>query len=377
MSKNDASDPVYLIFDDTPDAFEFDPPEAWSEEIVDIDKERFAISTRSPALPHLGMHHTRPQLRRDNQTASLMIIPVKANSPIQLYGRSYTTNSSGLAISAENLAITYQPTDDQPGISFSEDAFAAINFGVAVAGEDAKMNETHIIVDDADTSQLLYFGDWNEDGEADDFSEGEGLVVGNNAQVRVGPRISYNGTRRATSIDGSGFRFRFWGHDLHIYGCFNLSRPDSRVVLNGVFQETGNPDVSNVWIIESPSNVVAPLNGTRYCETGHIVGMGFGATSEDEPKEMILTLHAIAVLPNPESASFVFDYLTYQPVFQRLSEKPQWDLKQLESDYVWKKPGPSKGTIIGASVGGSLGFLLIVGLVVFWVIRKRRGTKKM
>ncbi|EAU87820.1 hypothetical protein CC1G_09439 [Coprinopsis cinerea okayama7 len=357
--------PVHLIFDNAPNAIEFNPPEAWTEEVVNIDRQEYGNiwggnNANKPYV--LGMHQTRPPFRPDNQTAEVRVVFSEgaANSSIELYGRSYTTTSSG--ISAENLAITYQPTDQQPDVAFSQDAFLAINFGVVAAKEDANLNGSRIIVDDVDTSQLLYFGDWREDS-GDEFAEREDLADANAARVRVGPRISYRGTRHTASTVGSGFRFRYYGSSIEMHGCVHLTRPGALMEVRWSVEDPGE-EPTEAYGIHREFDPERDGSNTTHCETKFL-----RSTHSEEPVEKIITMN-IVNSPDPSSASFSFDYLVYNPGFESLSDKPEWDIEQLEPGYSWNRT--SKGTIIGASVGGSLGFLLIVGLIIFWFLRRRR-----
>ncbi|TFK19055.1 hypothetical protein FA15DRAFT_674756 [Coprinopsis marcescibilis] len=248
-------------------------------------------------------------------------------------------------------------------------AVMLLDFAVVEGGSlDRYDASTSIIVDNDAPSEIFYWGDWKLD------------EVGLEALNRAISLPYRNNTHRTSTI-GSGFRFRFAGTSLRIYGSHNQERAGSYNVTFTLDDEA--PRTLNYTVTrEEINNFPVPELLREY---PHYLLAEFESL---EAKEHVIT----ANLTHIEGASqgLLFDYLVYTPTFRDRASKPQFNVSELNPDLditaTTNTPGStadnSRGSgvnlpvIIGTTIGVVVFLLLIVGGFLTWKWRRKSNRHK-
>ncbi|TFK19562.1 hypothetical protein FA15DRAFT_173029 [Coprinopsis marcescibilis] len=243
-----------------------------------------------------------------------------------------------------------------PNSMVMEIDFAVVSGGYAEKYDD----ETTVIVDDNDTSQILYWGNW-------DYS-----TTSPYSYPTVKPYIPFqNGTHIANTV-GSGFRFRFLGNSVAIYGVYSRFQRGSFDLTFTI--DDGPPELKTfttpgLYVNETSPQPPSPTEQSIWLPHWQLVEfVSLG------PGEHIITVN----LTSLENHEFIFDYLTYSPSFPDLASKPIFNVSEL-APTPFIPPAPSAPglplpAILGGVLGGACTLIIAFGFVFFFVKRKRPAS---
>ncbi|KAK7435053.1 hypothetical protein VKT23_019861 [Stygiomarasmius scandens] len=238
-----------------------------------------------------------------------------------------------------------------------------LDYVVITAGPSTPFNETtNIMVDDDDTSEIHYSGDWDRNTD----------IITINGGRPSGPPLG-NTTHRTNTV-GDSFIFQFAGTSVSLYGVF-------------LGTETGSIDVGfNLDGQVSTKRIfVSPGAPPAFDESPNYL---FFSASELEAGNHTLSAN---ITDASGSQKFVLDYILYTPSFSTLSSKPTFALPQLPSSSVGSGPvstagsgsvdsqkGSSSapmGAIIGGVASGIIVILLML-LTIFLIRRQRTSSRR-
>ncbi|TFK19548.1 hypothetical protein FA15DRAFT_601289, partial [Coprinopsis marcescibilis] len=237
---------------------------------------------------------------------------------------------------------------------------AEIDYAVVTSGQSLQYDDhTTIIVDDDTPSEIYYFGEW--------YNRRIGFEIAGSLGFRYNFPFQ-NGTHDTTSV-GSGFRFRFSGTSLRIYGftrmetggSFDLTytldnddpktRSHSIPPVSDVYRTMLNPENADMLLDWFPNWLLAEYHSL-------------------DPGEHTITVN-LTRLDGPQT--FSFDYLTYTPSFPSLASKPVYSLEDLALVPSSSKDAHRQGNapvIVGSVVGGLAFIALLLGIGYFVWRRK-------
>ncbi|EFI26877.1 hypothetical protein CC1G_15278 [Coprinopsis cinerea okayama7 len=113
----------------------------------------------------------------------------------------------------------------------------------------------------------------------------------------------------------------------------------------------------------------APTTDGQRCEPFRLARVDI-----EEPGDYVLSAQVSSVT-DTEEAVWLFDYLTYEPAFSTVADKPQWNVTELA---YW--PDSNNGDrikkILVPSLSAAAGFFVIVGIICYGVILWKRKAKR-
>ncbi|TFK29140.1 hypothetical protein FA15DRAFT_691352 [Coprinopsis marcescibilis] len=382
---------AFLIYDNTSPTFTYrddiDGGLEWGSRILDAHTSHTFNNTVS--FPLYG----RDGGAGGSHPSSVMF--AFQGTSVALYGRKGVfDSSSGISWRLDGNTTSTRIPEVQESIDFGEwfssphlnDGFhrldldftgrpnISIDFAVVGGGFAEEYNNPWItiIVDDHTPSEIYYFGRWNQDTA---FG-GEGSVRDNEFQHRLSFR---NGSHRTSSI-GSGFRFRFLGSSLKLFGSSNRANSGSFNVTYTI--DNQEPRTTHY----STSTDSPPSPSSSSIEQPNLLLADFSSLSAGEH-----TLTANLTSSENEQ-EFIFDYLVYKPSFANLASKPTYDVASLDpstdvtraeatntpdapmSDNRGTDRRISSGAIAGTVIG-ALSALGLLACVAFWICRRRKLNK--
>ncbi|KAF8649112.1 hypothetical protein AX16_006010 [Volvariella volvacea WC 439] len=269
-------------------------------------------------------------------------------------GESYNTSYSDPR--PQSYRQWYQsPTlsDGEHTISLENIDLTGVDYALVTAGESTSLQtgDSLVMVDDDDTNQFTFVGDW-----ARDLNLFSGPLNG---------RPFGNATHRARTV-GDQMRFRFAGTTVSLYGIFDWTR-DGNITANYTIDATSSTEItytssasaSTAAFIQQPNFLLFQSNALT-------------------PGEHTL----VVTITDIFNQTLIIDYAAYRPSFSRLSDMPVWAPfgsptqtaveapSNGESSNDHKSNGPPIGAIVGGVIGGLS--LIIIGLLVWWFSRRRR-----
>ncbi|KAK7472219.1 hypothetical protein VKT23_000341 [Stygiomarasmius scandens] len=225
----------------------------------------------------------------------------------------------------------------------------SVDFAVITAGNNTPLTGKTIIVDD-NSPEIQWSGQWQEQSN---YTFPAGVDVS---------RPFGNGTHTSANV-GDSTTFQFAGTAISVYGVFNWTLPGN---INVAFTLDGNMDTRPFPSVDRPPNLSSSTNFLLFNAVGLSVG------------NHTIIVELAEVLGNQ---SLTLDYLTYQPSFSSLSDKPNFAAGSPSSTTVNSTPSQSatdsgavrasshsSAAIIGGVVGGTL---LILMLLIYWFRRRR------
>ncbi|TFK29117.1 hypothetical protein FA15DRAFT_752905 [Coprinopsis marcescibilis] len=235
-----------------------------------------------------------------------------------------------------------------------------LDYAVVTGGTlDRYNNQTAIIVDDNQLSEIFYFGSWR-------FAT-IGLEID---PSRLWHFPFQNGTHRTATV-GSGFRFKFSGTAIRIYGVKDRERGGA---LSLDFTLDNGPP-------ETKKYDITPLNGSQGTALPIFAVPQFPNWLMAEftglaPGEHTLTANLTSI---DNIKELIFDYVVYTPDFPNLGSKPKYDVSLLDPAFDKQESGSGGGNLgsrtIGAIVGGVLGAVALIA-ILFLVWSWRRRSKR-
>ncbi|KAK7444838.1 hypothetical protein VKT23_015156 [Stygiomarasmius scandens] len=306
-------------------------------------------------------------MTNDNQTGSFDVI--FQGTDIAFFGETDGTSTFQVAIdnngpfdaaalnfgAQSNYTQWYQIPPLQDGIHIVRvsELQGGLDYLVITAGPSTSFNETtNVMVDDDDTSEILYKGSWDRNTD---------IIMINGGRPN-GPPLG-NTTHRTSTV-GNSFIFQFAGTSVSLYGVFLGTATGS---VDVEFNLDGQ--VSTTRIFVSPGAPPAFDESPNY--------LHFGA------KELTAGNHTLSANITDASGSqkFILDYILYTPSFSSLASKPNFDLPELPSSSARSGPietGPANsqtnssaptGAIVGGVVGGFI--VILLAIILFWYQRRR------
>ncbi|ESK90396.1 hypothetical protein Moror_13686 [Moniliophthora roreri MCA 2997] len=242
---------------------------------------------------------------------------------------------------------------------------SVVDYVLITAGPSTPLSGNTAAVDDTNVDEIWYHGQWSA-------QTNQKVETGVNGSGRAPARPMKDSVHRSTNA-GDSFEFRFAGTSIAVYGLLDITTSgnfsidftlDGSVVRRGTFpQEDGHK-----------ANGYLNLPNYLFFENKNITAGNH-----------TLLVNVTAV---EGSQSFQLDYITYDPSFDLLNQKPA-----VIGNAPTSSTGPS-GTAtpptsnsqatssrapIGAIVGGTIGgvaLLLIVGLLLFCRRKRTQGSEK-
>ncbi|THU98137.1 hypothetical protein K435DRAFT_856961 [Dendrothele bispora CBS 962.96] len=207
-------------------------------------------------------------------------------------------------------------------IEISELIHTNVDFAVITVGDNTSLTGQTIILDDS-SPEITWNGKWQEETNQtfDPSGSGEYHPI----------RPLKNGTHTSTSV-GDSMTFQFAGTAIDVYGIFNWNLSGS-VVVDFTIDGTSNTSKSFSATIDRPDRVDVSLNYLLFNTTGLSSG---NHTLKIDVADVV------------GSQSFTIDYLTYQPSFNSLRDKPDFTSMSAGS-------GTSSTATIDASPSGGTG----------------------
>ncbi|THU76165.1 hypothetical protein K435DRAFT_846694, partial [Dendrothele bispora CBS 962.96] len=242
----------------------------------------------------------------------------------------------------------------------------SVDFAFITAGENTPLAGQTIIVDDS-SPEINWSGQWQERSNQK-FPAGvdQGRPFG-------------NGTHASTNV-GDSMTFRFAGTGIRVYGVFNWTVPGNTTATFTLdSSESSFKTFSSAF--DRPPNVQSVSNF-----------LFFESTDLHEGNHN-LTIHVTEIV---REQSLIIDYLTYQPSFDSIKDKPDFSSTAgIISDSTSSTTGspassstagrdsgvPARpplplAAIIGGAMGGAVLILTLVAASCWSRIRSRRSSQK-
>ncbi|KAF9036259.1 hypothetical protein BJ165DRAFT_627513 [Panaeolus papilionaceus] len=245
-------------------------------------------------------------------------------------------------------------TEGTHTIRFQICEWQELDLGLVRVGRHTPLHGKTLLVDDSD-SQVEYSGiGWSRNG-----SIFEGLYP-----QLFDPMLK---TSHETASQGDMITFRFYGTSVSLWGFFSWMRTSNIVV---VYTLDGRSEQRSYPV-------------TDYDTRREALHFPFYSAKDLTPSHHVLTANVTGI----QNTTFRFDYITYEPSFANFASMPDIPLGPAP---VASSPLPDpaitasvkqKSPLVGKIVGGFIGGFLLVGLVLFVLVRlqfKRRqqGIKR-
>ncbi|TFK18046.1 hypothetical protein FA15DRAFT_731596 [Coprinopsis marcescibilis] len=244
--------------------------------------------------------------------------------------------------------------------------YLVLDYAVVRGGQRGQYdNDASVVVDDDSPKEIFYWGQWT--------SRTFGLETLNQAMYLP----HQNNTRRTATI-GTGFKFKFSGTSIQVYGVKDLARPGAYNIT-----WTLNEGESKEIMYRVSAQEVFDHTSLEFPEYPHWPVVDFLSLESAEH-----TLTANLTYIEGETQGFILDYLVYQPTFSNLAGKPRYNVSELDPFIKADPPidptelAKAKGSggvnipvVVGSVVGGVV-FVLAVALVAYMLVlrRRRQGT---
>ncbi|TFK19560.1 hypothetical protein FA15DRAFT_172994 [Coprinopsis marcescibilis] len=231
-----------------------------------------------------------------------------------------------------------------------------LDFAVVTAGltEDFD-NDTRVIVDDGEVSEIFYWGAWNT------------VTFGLDADQSRVRNYPFKFTTHRTTTVGSGFKFRFAGTSIRIYAMYDHSRAGEFNLTFTLDDQPSQERRFRTGFDQLPE--AQPGLQDSVLELPNWLLMEF--TSLDAGEHIIT-----ANLTHIDNQELIFDYLVYAPSYPNLASKPVFSSGDINPTVSADAASPNLAAILGGSIGGScfvLGALVIIFLV--WRRTRRKALK--
>ncbi|KAK7461759.1 hypothetical protein VKT23_008189 [Stygiomarasmius scandens] len=242
-------------------------------------------------------------------------------------------------------------------IEFSQLNNIVVDFAVITVGDHTPLFDSTIIVDDSN-EEIFWDGQWNE-------HEGLKYVTGT-LNTDVG-RPFGNGTKESTNV-GDSMEFTFAGTSVALYGIFDWRASGSVTVdftVTNPILESSPPYFEQRLFTFLTPNDPQLLNSTNYLLFNH---------SSLASGNHTLTLNVTSIFG---SRSLIIDYLTYEPNFGSLRDKPHFTstpASNPEPNNTTGNTSSDKSLNTKAIAGGVIGGMFVtftLGLFVWY--QRRRG----
>ncbi|THU75902.1 hypothetical protein K435DRAFT_880010 [Dendrothele bispora CBS 962.96] len=257
----------------------------------------------------------------------------------------------------------------------SNGPFLYFDYAVVTVTELEKLQGQTIIVDDSNT-EIKWEGDWEErsnytldEGEANfnPVSESQHLVA----------RPHGNSTHESDNV-GDYFVFQFQGTSILVAGITPLNRTDK--ASNAVESSPNNFHLKLNFTLDGYSQSVVFTNEglPQPVGTPHFIYFQNESLVEGN-HTLIMTLDDVT-----GNTSVVIDYLTYQPSFATLKDKPVFPSIPISSNFFptpssSRSPGPKFN--ISAIAGGVVGGVVFLGLLALsiWLLlyKKKQQVRRL
>ncbi|TFK26951.1 hypothetical protein FA15DRAFT_245798 [Coprinopsis marcescibilis] len=238
-----------------------------------------------------------------------------------------------------------------------------IDYAVVTGGRSAQYDhQTTLIVDDDTPSEIFYFGQWEKQKTGFD-------IIGSSGRYN----FPFHNATHATGTVGSGFRFRFSGTSLRIFGFTRLAEEGSFDLTYTIDNEEPETRKHRApYVPEGLKDFLTLGNGEMDLQM--IPNWLLAEYTSLEPGEHVITVE-LSRLEGPQM--FSFDYLTYSPSFPNLASKPLYSVADLDYGQPIQQPQANKGQdkvpiIVGSVVGASAFVILLLGIA--FMPRRRNRT---
>ncbi|TFK27881.1 hypothetical protein FA15DRAFT_701484 [Coprinopsis marcescibilis] len=173
--------------------------------------------------------------------------------------------------------------------------YLMLDYAVVTGGQKGQYNKAALVVmDDGTSEEVFYWGQWTP--------RTFGLET-----LNIPIYLPHqNNTRRTTTI-GTGFRFRFSGTSIQVYGVKDMDRPGA-YNLTWILDDGGLQGVTYRVSAQEASDNTSKFAAPEYHP--HWPMMSFSSL---EPMVHTLTVNLTYI--EGETQGFIFDYMAYQPTF--------------------------------------------------------------
>ncbi|KAK7029446.1 hypothetical protein VNI00_014580 [Paramarasmius palmivorus] len=197
-----------------------------------------------------------------------------------------------------------------------------VDFYLITAGDTTPLSGHTVVVDDAALDEILYRGQWN-------------MRINETVATGVGEAFAMGNTTHVTNTMGDSFEFNFAGTSISVYGIFDWS-------VGGHFTLEFNLDGDIVQNTYSPETRTVAQNDYQKM-TNYLF---FNSTALTPGNHSLL----VSLTDIGGIQSFQLDYLTYNPSYSFISEKPSFNSRgDSPGTKTVGNTGPSPSNTTGAN----------------------------
>ncbi|THV02160.1 hypothetical protein K435DRAFT_836527 [Dendrothele bispora CBS 962.96] len=255
------------------------------------------------------------------------------------------------------------------------------DYAVVAVAEYEELQGKTIIVDDSNTEiQWEPEGNWEERRNYTLYGRAETIWV-NDTDLHPATRPHGNGTHESDKV-GDSLIFQFQGTSILVAGIAPLNRTVESLTDRPIFNPPlGYFNLGLNFTLDGYSQLVTFTNEDLSLPGGSPHFPYFRNDSLSEGNHTLI----MTVVDVTGNTSVIIDYLTYNPSFATVRDKPTFSISNStsapsppETQSPDPTPGPEsdRGAIAGGVVGGVV-FLVLLALGVWLVYRKKQQARRL